>query len=192
MNSKRPKRERSTIDQAIASFVQCCFIVAAILLSGCGKIDPINADAITYCSEGNPAFFNPQLDTSSTTADASAHQIYDRLLEFNPVNGRIEPGLADSWIVSDDGLSYTFQLRRNVAFHSTDYFSPSRSFNADDVIFSINRWRVPTHPYHKVNGGNYPYFDSLGLKHTIKDIDRINGYRIQITYSNLTVLFWLT
>jgi cationic peptide transport system substrate-binding protein len=158
--------------------------VLLITLASCSKPSskhPSLKSAITYCSESNPAYFNPQLDTSSTTADASAHQIYDRLLEFNPENGRIEPGLASSWLVSSDGLRYTFQLRRKVAFHSTEYFTPSRTFNADDVIFSIDRWRVASHPYHDVNGGIYPYFDSLGLDQTIKDVKRINGYRVEIT-----------
>ncbi|MGB3726994.1 MAG: ABC transporter substrate-binding protein [Glaciecola sp.] len=159
-------------------FLCCC----AYLLSACdNNRNIINANAITFCSESNPSFFNPQLDTSSTTADASAHQIYDRLLEFNPTNGRIEPGLASSWLVSNDGLTYTFQLRRRIAFHETDYFTPTRTFNADDVIFSFDRWRNKNHPYYDVSGGSYPYFDSLGLNQTIKDVTRINGYRIEIT-----------
>ncbi|MFW8590187.1 ABC transporter substrate-binding protein [Glaciecola sp. 2405UD65-10] len=156
-------------------------LFASNMLSACSENTSALQNAITFCSESNPGFFNPQLDTSSTTADASAHQIYDRLLEFNPSDGRIEPGLASSWLVSTDGLTYTFQLRRGVEFHTTTYFTPSRNFNADDVIFSFDRWRVSTHPFHDVNGGSYPYFDSLGLKQTIKDIKRINGYRIEIT-----------
>ncbi|GLR70664.1 ABC transporter substrate-binding protein [Agaribacter marinus] len=137
-------------------------------------------DALTYCSESNPGSFNPQLDTSSTTADATAHQVYDRLLEFNPENGRIIPGLASSWLVSADGLTYTFQLRRGVKFHTTHYFTPNRNFNADDVIFSIDRWRSDKHPYHEIGGGVYPYFDSLGLYQKIKHVKRINGYRVEI------------
>lgn len=151
-------------------------------LAGCSpvSIDRLN-NAFSYCSESNPSSFNPQLDTSSTTADASAHLLYDRLLEFNPDNGRIVPGLASSWKISNDGLVYTFQLRRGVTFHSTDFFTPSRNFNADDVVFSINRWLEPEHPYHEVNGGNYPYFESLGLGSRIQHVKRINGYRIEIT-----------
>ncbi len=136
---------------------------------------------IMYCSESNPVNFNPQLDTSSTTSDASSHQIYDRLLDFDADSGRIIPSLASSWKVSEDGLTYTFQLRRNVQFHQTDYFTPTRNFNADDVIFSLNRWRLPDHPFHQVSGGRYPYFESLGLAENIKQVKRINGYRVEIT-----------
>lgn len=157
--------------------------IAALLgLSGCGGssvADPTSTGLI-YCSEGNPASFNPQLDASGITSDATSHQLYNRLLDFDPATGTIEPGLASSWLVSEDGLIYTFQLRKKVTFHSTEYFTPSRFFNADDVMFSFNRWRQGDHPYHKVSGGVYPYFESLGLNDIIKDIKRINGYRVEI------------
>jgi len=104
-------------------------------------------------------------------------------------NGEIEPGLASSWLVSNDGLTYTFQLRKGVQFHDTAYFTPTRSFNADDVVFSMDRWRVVSHPYHDVSGGSYPYFQSLGLKNTIKDIARINGYRVEISLLSQTARF---
>lgn len=152
-------------------------------LSSCDIIDPPSSkvSGIIYCSEGNPTNFNPQLDTSGTTVDASSHQIYDRLLDFDPQSGNVIPSLATSWLISDDGLTYTFQLRKNVEFHQTSYFSPTRSLNADDVIFSFDRWRLKDHPFHSVSGGLYPYADSLGLDKLIASIERINGYRIEIT-----------
>lgn len=157
-------------------------LVFSLLLFGCENAvrkDRLNSGFI-YCSEGNPSSFNPQLDTSGTTVDASSHQIYDRLLDFDPKTKDIVPGLSSSWLVSNNGLVYTFQLRKNVEFHTTSYFSPGRTFNADDVIFSFNRWRDSTHPYHTTSGGIYPYFNSLGLAKIIKDIKRINGYRVEI------------
>ena len=153
------------------------------MLMGCSDADDTAGplDGVIYCSEGDPISFNPQLDTSGTTSDASSHQIYDRLINFDPLSGQIVPGLASSWLVSKDGLTYTFQLRRGVKFHQTPYFSPNRTFNADDVIFSIDRWRLPDHPYHEVSGGHYPYFSSLGLSNVIADVKRINGYRVELT-----------
>lgn len=157
-------------------------VVCVTCLSACQDIStPADmGTGVIYCSEASPSSFNPQLDTSGTTSDATAHQLYDRLLDFNPETGQIVPGLASSWLVSSDGLRYTFQLRKRVAFHQTEYFTPTRFFNADDVMFSINRWRVADHPYHDVSGGNYPYFTSLGLNDIIKDVKRINGYRVVI------------
>lgn len=161
------------------------YLAPFLLLVGLNGCSQKNKDffqsGIIYCSESSPVSFNPQLDTSSTTADATSHQLYNRLLEFDPVSGRITPSLASSWLVSADGLTYTFQLRRDVEFHTTPYFTPTRKFNADDVVFSINRWRVPNHPYHDVSGGRYPYFDSLGLAENIAKVERVNGYRVEIT-----------
>ena len=142
------------------------------------KTDP---NGIVYCSEGSPASFNPQLDTSGTTVDASSHQIYDRLIDFDPVTGDIVPALATSWLVSDNGKTYTFQLRKEVAFHQIKTFKPTRFFNADDVLFSINRWRLIDHPFHNISGGRYPYTDSLDLGGLITQIKRLNGYRVEIT-----------
>lgn len=138
------------------------------------------AEGLVYCSEGSPTSFNPQLDTSGTTVDASSHQLYDRLLEFSPEDSKIIPGIAESWRVTNDGLTYIFQLRKRVSFHTTPYFTPTRDLNADDVIFSINRWRLERHPFHNIEVSEYPYFVSLGLDKLIKDVRRINGYRIEI------------
>ncbi|MGK0503704.1 ABC transporter substrate-binding protein [uncultured Alteromonas sp.] len=157
-------------------------VVMVILVAACSKQDEhaFYNSGLVYCSESNPVTFNPQLDTSSTTTDASSHQLYDRLLDFDPDSGRIIPSVASSWLVSDDGLTYTFQLRKDVEFHTTSYFTPSRNFNADDVIFSIDRWRLTSHPYHYVSGGRYPYFESLGLAQNIASVERLNGYRVEI------------
>jgi cationic peptide transport system substrate-binding protein len=156
---------------------------AALLVVSCAKQNkqPFYNTGVVYCSESNPVTFNPQLDTSSTTSDATSHQLYDRLLDFDPDSGRIVPSLASSWLVSEDGLTYAFQLRRDVAFHTTEFFTPTRNFNANDVIFSIDRWRLESHPFHNVSSGSYPYFESLGLADNIADVTRVNGYRVEIT-----------
>lgn len=157
--------------------------LAGLCLSGCDTLTEAknHPDTIVYCSEGSPAHFNPQLDTSGTTGDASSHQIYDRLINFDPETGTIVPALATSWLITDAGKTYTFQLRKNVSFHQTDIFRPSRFFNADDVVFSLDRWRLLDHPYNRVSGGKYPYTDSLKLGELIKDVRRVNGYRVEIT-----------
>ena len=158
-------------------------LCTALVVASCAKQNKqaFYNTGIIYCSESNPVTFNPQLDTSSTTSDASSHQLYDRLLDFDPETGRIVPSLASSWLVTNDGLTYAFQLRKDVWFHNTEYFTPTRNFNADDVIFSIDRWRLTSHPYHYISGGRYPYFESIGLAQNIAAVERINGYRVEIT-----------
>jgi peptide/nickel transport system substrate-binding protein len=71
------------------------------------------------------------------------HPLIDRSVEnaviqllFSPlvdINETLEPspGLAESWIVSDDGLYWDFSLRKNVRFHDGE------SFTSDDVVFTL-------------------------------------------------------
>ena len=94
-----------------------------------------HAKTFVYCSEGSPSAFNPQITTDGTSNNASAHTIYNRLIEFKYGSTELEPGLAKNWTVSNDGKEIIFNLRKNVNFHQTKYFKPSRNFNADDVIF---------------------------------------------------------
>ena len=126
------------------------------------------ASTLVYCSEGSPETFNPQLSTSGTTFDASSRQIYNRLVEFKPGTTEIVPGLALRWDVSKDGLEYTFHLRQKVSFHNTGYFTPSRHFNADDVLFSFNRQRNTSDPWYKVSGGVYKYYNDMEFNSLIK------------------------
>ncbi len=158
-------------------------IVTAVtmLVLGCqnNHNQSLLTNGLVYCSEGSPESFNPQLVTSGTSFDASAHVIYNRLVEFKPGTTTITPALAKSWTISPDGRTYTFFLRRGIQFHHTDYFTPTRDFNADDVIFSFNRQRLPNHPYHFVSGGAYPYFESTGLSDLILDIEKVDQYTVR-------------
>ncbi|RUO44464.1 ABC transporter substrate-binding protein [Aliidiomarina taiwanensis] len=153
-----------------------------LTLSACGPALPPNTNGVLYCSEGNPESFNPQMVTSATTLDMTSLQLYDTLVEYDAAKGSLQPGLATDWQISDDGHTYEFTLRENVAFHHTDYFTPSRPFNAEDVLFSFQRWLDPEHPYHSVSGGRYPFFRATRLDQLIASISapRPNVVRIQL------------
>jgi len=140
-----------------------------------------HAKTLVYCSEGSPEGFNPSLYTAGTTFDASSRQIFNRLVEFKRGSTEIVPALAESWSVSDDGLEYTFSLRKGVKLHTTDGFTPSREFNADDVLYSFGRQWNPEHPFHKVSGGQYEYFVAMGMPDLIKSIDKVDDYAVTFT-----------
>ncbi|GIU10506.1 MULTISPECIES: ABC transporter substrate-binding protein [unclassified Shewanella] len=141
-----------------------------LLLTACGPQQV--PTGLVYCSEGNPETFNPQLVTSGTTIDATSQQLYDSLVDYDPVSGEIVPALATSWETSADGLSYRFKLRHGVQFHQTALFTPTRLFNADDVLFSFNRVIDSTNPYHKVSKTGYPFFQSIGFNQTVNRIEK--------------------
>ncbi|WP_243728920.1 ABC transporter substrate-binding protein, partial [Pseudomonas aeruginosa] len=115
---------------------------------------------LAVCTEAAPEGFDPARYTSGYTFDASAHPLYNALAAFAPGSATVIPSLAESWDVSADGLVYTFRLRQGVKFHSTDYFKPSREFNADDVLFSFQRMLDPQHPAHDLSPSGYPYADA--------------------------------
>lgn len=154
------------------------FLLGATLAALC--LSPaFAAKTLVFCSEGSPEGFNPQLYTAGTTFDASSRPVYNRLAEFERGTTIIGPGLAESWAVSDDGLEYTFKLRQGVKFHTSKDFTPSRDFNADDVIFSFGRQWNKDHPYHKVSGGTYEYFSGMSMPDLIKSIDKVDDYTVR-------------
>ncbi len=93
--------------------------------------------------------------TDATTLDPAAidgsptaivcMMIYDTLVKYDK-NLNIVPDLATSWSVSKDGMTMIFHLRKGVKFQD------GTPFNADAVVFSINRLinpntRVPLRNY---------------------------------------------
>ncbi|WP_074221486.1 ABC transporter substrate-binding protein [Rhodovulum sp. ES.010] len=137
------------------------------------------AQTLVYCSEGSPEGFDPALYTSGTTFDASSHPVFNRLVEFETGTTNVVPGLAESYEASEDGLEYTFKLRQGVKFHSSDQFTPSRDFNADDVIFTFERQWKDDHPYNEVSGGTWEYFEYMGMSDLIKEIVKVDDYTVK-------------
>ncbi len=134
-----------------------------------------------FCSEGSPEGFDPGLYTAGTTFDAAAHTVYSRLLEFKKGTTETEPGLAESWTISDDGLEYTFKLRPGVKFQTTEYFTPTRELNADDVVFSIERQWKSDHPWHGyVTGGSWEYFAGMGLPELLEFVEKVDDMTVKI------------
>lgn len=139
----------------------------------------VNASGtLVYCAEASPENFNPQLVTSGISMDAGAVPVYNRLVEFKLGTTEIQPSLAKSWDISEDGMTYTFHLRNDVKWHSNKEFKPTRNLNADDVIASFMRQKDINNPYHKVSGGQYEYFTSMGMDTLIKNIEKIDDYTV--------------
>lgn len=155
-------------------------LLTFVFIVGCTSKKP-DGDTFVYCSEASPSAFNPQITTDGTSSNASAKTVYDTLVKFKYGETELTPGLASSWEVSDDGLTFTFNLRRGVWFHHTNYFKPRREFNADDVLFSFNRQRLPNHPFHRIGGGNYDYWNGMEMSRLIKNIEKVDDYTVRIS-----------
>lgn len=140
----------------------------------------LQAKTLVYCSEGSPVAFNPQITTDGTSNNAASNTIYNRLVEFEYGGTKIVPALATEWTISEDQRTYTFTLRPDVAFHTTKDFKPTRPLNADDVLFSFQRMHDPKHPYHKVSGGQYEYFNGMGLRELITSIEKVDDLTVRL------------
>lgn len=102
-------------------------------------------------------------------ASTTAWQMYDSLVWFND-DGKIEPALAESWEVSDDGTEYTFTLRQDVSFHNGE------PFNADAVVASWER----------VVNGEYEWGDQWRVASAVEKIDE---YTVKATLDEPNALF---
>jgi dipeptide transport system substrate-binding protein len=152
------------------------FCGASMLLMGAASVQ---AKTLVFCSEGSPEGFNPAFMTAGTSFDASSRPIYNRLVEFERGTTKIGPALAETWEVSDDGMEYTFHLRKGVKFQTTKEFTPTRDFNADDVVFSFKRQLDKDHPYHKVSNGSYEYFNGMSMPDLLKDVVKVDDYTVK-------------
>lgn len=156
----------------IAAFCGATMLMASMNAGAAGK-------TLVFCSEGSPEGFNPAFYTAGTTFDASSRQIYNRLVQFERGTTKVVPGLAEKWEISDDGTEYTFHLRKGVKFHTTKKFTPTRDFNADDVVFTFMRQFDKEHPYHKVGNASYEYFNGMSMPSLIKDIVKVDDYTVK-------------
>lgn len=81
----------------------------------------------------------PHLDPTSAAAGAIDSVLYSNVFEgltrFGS-DGSVNPGLAKTWDISEDGLTYTFHLREGVKFHD------GTDLDAGDVVFSLDRARA--------------------------------------------------
>jgi len=133
-----------------------------------------------FCMEGSPASFNPQVVSDGVSMNSSAQTIFNRLVEFKHGGTEIEPGLAESWTISKDKKTYTFKLRKDVSFHSSDLFKPTRKFNADDVIYTFKSQLDSKHPL-SIPNANYEYFKAMELDTLIADIKKTDDYTVVFT-----------
>ena len=145
--------------------------------------------ALIYCSEGSPAGFDPAQYTAGTDFDASSYPLYNGLVEFKRGETEIQPALAESWDISPDGKTYTFHLRQGVKFGATDYFTPSRDFNADDVVFTFKRLTDKNFDFNKAYPAEFPYSVDMGLPDLIQSVEKVDDRTVKITLKEVEAPF---
>ncbi|GGB54041.1 ABC transporter substrate-binding protein [Virgibacillus dakarensis] len=127
-----------------------------------------------------------QLDPSKITDGESIYvtnQIYDTLVRYKEENTEVRPALATEWNVSDDGLTWTFQLRDDVKFHD------GNDFSAEDVVYNFERWATSAEfiYYGYMFGASE---DDLGG--IIEKVEATGDYEVTITLSEPNAPFLQT
>ena len=107
-------------------FVIFLLMTGMLFAAGSKEVKPLN-----FALAGNPDTLDPH-KTSGTLTFQTIKSIYDTLAEPDE-NGVIVPALAESWDVSSDSLTWTFNLRKGVKFHNGD------SFTSADVKATFER-----------------------------------------------------
>jgi peptide/nickel transport system substrate-binding protein/oligopeptide transport system substrate-binding protein len=125
----------------IFEFCLFIFLIFLILNIGCKEKSeaiqeklPTAGGTFRYVQE-SPGNLDPAY-LDDTYESSLVNQIFDGLLEFD-VNLNVVPGLAQSWKVSQDGLTYTIFLKPNVRFHDGE------EVTSEDVLFSLSRLLSP-------------------------------------------------
>ncbi len=88
--------------------------------------------ALTVATISEPLTFNLAIANDASSSGVLGY-LFEGLTETSWLTDEVEPVLAESWERSDDGLTWTFRLRRDVAWHD------GQPFTAHDVDFTFNR-----------------------------------------------------
>ncbi|SMO68361.1 ABC transporter substrate-binding protein [Paracoccus laeviglucosivorans] len=112
-------------------------LMQAAALAGCLAGPAIaQQDQITLGMVLEPPSLDPTGGTAAAIDEITYANIFEGLTRIGP-DGSVLPGLAASWEAQDDGKTYVFHLRPDVTFHD------GSAFDAQDVIFSLDRARAP-------------------------------------------------
>ncbi|MDA0638165.1 ABC transporter substrate-binding protein [Nonomuraea sp. MCN248] len=147
--------------------------VLLLALAACGAQPARTAPAatLTWAVETQPVTLNPQL-WSQNKARLLVFNQFDALLSKS-ADGTFQPWLARAWTVSDDGLTYTLDLRDDVTFHD------GTAFDAAAVKANLDQFQVP---------GYNPAVAAIQLR-AYDRAEVVAPHRIKITLKEPDALF---
>jgi peptide/nickel transport system substrate-binding protein len=116
-------------------------LVAVALLLALPVLGQDNGNIFTFGTFGNPVQLDPAVVTDGVSFRVTT-QGCEPLLAFDGSTTNPIPSLGQSWTVSDDGLTWAFQLVEGATFHD------GTPFNAEAVKWNFDRWRFSDHPQH--------------------------------------------
>jgi len=186
------------------SIILIAVMVLGLMVAGCGqKVEPTkSADeaaptaaagkkggTIVFGRGGDSVGLDPAYETDGNSFMV-CDNIYEQLVAYKDETTDVEPGLATSWDISPDGLTYTFHLREGVKFHD------GTPFNADAVVFSIGRMMKERNVKFFVDTFEIPaqdrppeYWVSMEMDDTVASIEAVEMYTVVFKLSRVEAPF---
>jgi len=201
------KRGNSSMKKKVLTAAMTSLLALSMVLAGCSSSQPAQqpsdqGQAQQQTPPAEPAKNEPKQLIIGRGADTKSldpiretdgetfrvtENIYETLVSYEDTNTTVIPGLAESWEISEDGLTYTFKLRQGVKFHD------GTDFNAEAVKFNFDRWMDKSNKYHNPEG--FPYYNDMfgGYKgdpdHVIKEIKVVDAHTIQFVLNRTQAPF---
>ena len=147
--------------------------IYTVFLTGCNPIlSESNKNKVPQLVQSileDPKTFNPVISQDATSSGVGS-MIFDGLVTENPLTGKTEPALAESWTVSEDKLKVIFTLREDLKW------SDGEPITADDVVFSFNQLyfneEIPTSAKDTLR---------IGQSKELPQVKKLNDLQIEFT-----------
>jgi len=158
--------------------------VLAFVISGCAPASAPKAEAppaapaetgpqrggtLVVALQAEPETLDTHQTVSLNAARVNRRPIFESLVAYKPDSMELEPLLAERWEVSEDGLVYTFYLRRGVKFHD------GTDFDAEAVLFNFERQTNPDNPYYAL--GTWP--DAKRMLAPVERVEVADKYTVR-------------
>lgn len=144
------------------------FCLTTLFLSSCAFNDfGANKSRLVQAILSDPKTFNAVLSQESPNIFGLT---YEGLVIENPITGKIEPALAESWTISEDKLSIIFTLKNDLKW------SDGEPLTVDDVVFSYNQLylneEIPTNARDSLR---------IGKSKALPIVEKVDNLRVKFT-----------
>ncbi|KAA0942155.1 hypothetical protein FQ087_20565 [Sporosarcina sp. ANT_H38] len=122
---------------------------------------------LVYGHSGNSSSLDPAHMKEEDSFQIAVN-MYETLVNLDEKGATVVPGLAEKWEASEDGLTYKFQLRKDIKFHD------DTEFNANSVVNNFKRWaegKEEEFPYYGSVFNGFKEDDSRIIKSVTADSD---------------------
>ncbi|MCX6090246.1 MAG: ABC transporter substrate-binding protein [Candidatus Atribacteria bacterium] len=160
-------------------FLTCVFLLLVSNIGFTEEKAPQIGGTLIHGSAGDASRLDPA-DVTDGISISMTDNLFESLVRYKSGTTEVEPDLAESWDISQDGLTFTFHLRKEVKFHD------GTPFNADAVVYSLKRQFDTNHPFFK--NGEWAYWKWMFTN--VKDVVKVNDLTVQLvmTQPNATIL----